>query len=59
LQSEDKLWVSLFTDKYLKEGALFLDIATNGSPTRQAILKALHLLKDGFTFKIGDGDTNI
>jgi len=39
------------TDKYLKEGALFLDKATNESPTWQSVLKALHLLKDGFTLK--------
>jgi len=53
LQSEDKLWVSLLEDKYLKEGKLFLDKKV------KAITKTLSILEDGFQFKIGDGETNI
>lgn len=59
IQHSDKLWVTLLSDKYLKEGDLFLDIAKAGSPTWRAILKSLEWLQESFSFKIGDGNTNI
>jgi hypothetical protein len=51
--------VSILADKYLKESNMFLEKAKTGSPIWNEILKTHNVLEDGFTYKIGDGDTNM
>jgi ribonuclease HI len=58
LQSPDKLWVSLFRDRYLQGKLPFNTTVTGGSVIWNAVAKALHILKDGFTLKIGDGESS-
>ncbi|KAK2392667.1 hypothetical protein QL285_066003 [Trifolium repens] len=58
LTSPSKLWVRLFTEKYLKGRNIFNASVTGGSFVWNSVVKTLRLLKDGFSFKIGDGNTN-
>jgi ribonuclease HI len=58
LNSPGKLWVKLLTEKYLKGRSIFNVSATGGSCVWNSLGKALHMLKDGFTFKIGDGNSS-
>lgn len=55
----EKKRVIILYELYLKEEEMFF-IKKNGcSSTWKAILKTLECLKDGFKFKIGNGETNI
>lgn len=54
----DKLWVSLLSDKYLRNGSLLGSKKVKGSTTWNSIIKAWEVLKDGFLMKLGDGDTS-
>lgn len=55
--STDKLWAQMLTQKYVKDG-LFLDTSLHyGSPTWNSIFKAKEVLKDGFQFRIGNGES--
>jgi hypothetical protein len=58
LNSLGKLWVKLFMDKYLKGRSIFNVSAAGGSCVWNSLGKALHMLKDGFTFKMGDGNSS-
>lgn len=52
---ENKLWVQLLTQKYIKDGS-FLDSKLHyGPPTWNAIFKAKEALKEGYTFSVGTG----
>jgi hypothetical protein len=55
LNNPDKLWVRLMSEKYLKGRSIFKVAVTGGSATWNSINKTLHMLKDGFSVKIGDG----
>ncbi|GAU48983.1 hypothetical protein TSUD_245740 [Trifolium subterraneum] len=55
--SPGKLWVKLFIDKYTKGRHLFNVSVSGGSCIWNSLAKALHMLRDGFTFKIGDGNS--
>ncbi|MCH81398.1 RNA-directed DNA polymerase (Reverse transcriptase) [Trifolium medium] len=55
--SPGKLWVKLFADKYLKGRSIFNVSVSGGSCIWNSLSKALHMLRDGFTFKIGDGNS--
>ncbi|KAK2418771.1 hypothetical protein QL285_040937 [Trifolium repens] len=57
LHSPAKLWVNLFKEKYLK-GRFILNMSiVGGSVVWNSILKAVSMLRDGFTLKIGDGSS--
>jgi hypothetical protein len=58
LNSEDKLWVRMFKDIYLGENLVLNVTSRKGSPTWNSIVKAIELLKDGFQFKLGDGNSS-
>jgi ribonuclease HI len=55
LNTPEKLWVRLITEKYLKGRSIFNVAVTGGSATWNSINKTLHMLKDGFSVKIGNG----
>jgi hypothetical protein len=57
LNAPDKLWVKLMGEKYLKGQSIFNVPVSGGSTVWNSINKALNLLKDGFTMKIGDGNS--
>ncbi|KAK2425496.1 hypothetical protein QL285_035738 [Trifolium repens] len=54
LQAPDKLWVSLFNDRYLKGQLPF----NCGSVIWNVVAKAMQILKEGFTLEIGDGESS-
>lgn len=54
----NKLWVDILSKKYLKDGIIFLANGSRGSNTWHALLKALDHLKDGFSFKVGNGNSS-
>jgi hypothetical protein len=57
-QNCDALWVQVLKHKYIKN-ELFLSIPKKlGSVTWNAIMKALSALKDGFQFRLGDGNSS-
>jgi hypothetical protein len=58
LNSPDKLWVKLFQERYLKGQLVFNASATSGSVIWNSMTKAIGCLRDGFTFKIDDGNSN-
>ncbi|GAU10809.1 hypothetical protein TSUD_424890, partial [Trifolium subterraneum] len=58
LQSPDKLWVRIFNDIYLKGQLPFNNNVVGGSVIWNAVKKAMSRLKDGFKFKIGDGESS-
>ncbi|PNX58728.1 ribonuclease H, partial [Trifolium pratense] len=58
LHSPDKLWVKLFEERYLKGRLPFNNSVAGGSVVWNSMSKALTVLQDGFTFKIGDGNAN-
>jgi hypothetical protein len=58
-QNSDALWVKLIQHKYLKEEALLSsDNNKSGSVTWNAIRKALSALKEGFHFRLGNGNSS-
>jgi hypothetical protein len=58
-QNSDALWVKLIQHKYLKEEALLSsDNNKSGSVTWNAIRKALSALKEGFHFRLGNGNNS-
>lgn len=58
LQGPMKLWSQVLTDIYLHGGSLFDSHHKRGSTTWNSILKAFKHLEDGFSFKVGDGQTS-
>ncbi|GAU21723.1 hypothetical protein TSUD_328480 [Trifolium subterraneum] len=58
-QNSDALWVKVIQHKYLKEENL-LNLTNNktGSVTWNAIRKALSALKEGFHFRLGNGNSS-
>ena len=58
LNFEYKLWVKMLKYIYLGEN-LVLNVTTRtGSPTWNSIVKTIEHLKDGFQFKLGDGNSS-
>ncbi|GAU43217.1 hypothetical protein TSUD_301040 [Trifolium subterraneum] len=58
LQSPNKLWVRLFDDRYLR-GQLPFNVKIVGvSVIWNSLAKAMHILRDGITLKIGDGNSS-
>lgn len=53
-----KLWSPVLTNIYLHGGSLFDSHHKRGSTTWNSILKAFKHLEDGFSFKVGDGQTS-
>lgn len=58
LQDSNKLWVQLTKDKYLSRGHLFTSGHQRGFIVWNSMRKAIEHLKDGFSFKVGDGETS-
>ncbi|PNY14872.1 ribonuclease H, partial [Trifolium pratense] len=58
LNSPDKLWVKLFEEKYLKGRLIFKASVSGGSVIWNSVAKSIQRLRDGFTIKIGDGNSN-
>jgi hypothetical protein len=57
-QNCDTLWVQVLKHKYINDG-MFLTITKKpGSVTWNAIMKALLALKDGFQYRLGDGNSS-
>lgn len=53
----NKLWVQMLSQKYVKGGA-FLDTSlTYGSPIWRSIFKAKEVLRQGYHFRIGNGES--
>jgi hypothetical protein len=57
-QDKDSLWVQILKHKYLKEEPLLNIPKKSGSTTWNAIMKALSVLKDGFQFRLGNGNSS-
>jgi hypothetical protein len=58
LHSPNKLWVNLWNDIYLKGQLPFNVRVTGGSAIWNSVRKAMSMLRDGFTLKIGDGNSS-
>jgi hypothetical protein len=59
LNASDKLWVKLISEKYLKGRSIFNVSVSGGSSTWNSINKTLHMLQEGFSVKIGNGNSNL
>jgi hypothetical protein len=57
LHSPTKLWVNIIKEKYLKGRFILNTSIAGGSVIWNSILKAVYMLRDGFTLKIGDGSS--
>ncbi|GAU26057.1 hypothetical protein TSUD_225190 [Trifolium subterraneum] len=57
-QNSDALWVQVIKQKYLKEEPLLNINKKPGSVTWNAIMKALSALKDGFHYRLGNGNSS-
>jgi hypothetical protein len=57
-QNNDALWVQIIKHKYIKEEAFLSITKKPGSVTWNAIMKALLALKDGFQFRLGNGNSS-
>jgi hypothetical protein len=57
LHSPAKLWVNIIKEKYLKGRFILNTSVAGGSVIWNSILKAVSMLRDGFTIKIGDGSS--
>jgi hypothetical protein len=58
LNPPEKLWIKLFEERYLKGQLVFNASVTCGSVIWNSMAKAIGCLRDRFTFKIGDGNSN-
>jgi len=59
VQSADKLWVSLLSNKYTGgHNTLYASASSNSSPTWSSIIRAKNILKDGYTWRIGSGSSS-
>lgn len=52
-----KLWVQMLSHKYVKDGCFFYTTLHYGSPIWNAIFKAKEDLKEGFQFRVGNGES--
>lgn len=59
LHQPDKLWVSIFSSIYVRNGNLFANNFVRDSPVWNSLVKALNLLQNGFNFKFGNGNTSL
>ena len=60
LQGSNKLWVKVLTAKYLKNESILDVTATVGSSALwKGILKTRDRLKEGFSFRVGNGDSSL
>jgi hypothetical protein len=57
LHSPTKLWVNIIKEKYLKGRFILNTSIAGGSVIWNSILKAVYMLRDEFTHKIGDGSS--
>ncbi|KAK2441392.1 hypothetical protein QL285_012694 [Trifolium repens] len=57
-QNNDALWEQVLKHKYLKEETLLNTTKKPGSVTWNAIMKALLALKEGFQFRLGNGNSS-
>lgn len=53
----DKLWVQMLTHKYVKEGSFLGTSLHYGSPIWNSIFKAKEELKEGYVFRVGNGES--
>jgi len=59
VQSTNKLWVSLLSNKYTGgHNTLHASANNNSSPTWSSIIRAKNILKDGYTWRIGSGSSS-
>ncbi|KAK2378521.1 hypothetical protein QL285_066416 [Trifolium repens] len=56
-QGANKPWVKMIQDKYLQAKPFLTSTKTYGSHVWNSIYKAKEVLKDGYRFKIGDGNS--
>lgn len=60
LHNPNKLWVQVVSHKYLRSASI-MSVGTDSTASSfwRGLLKARDQLKDGFTFKLGDGSTSL
>lgn len=59
MHPNNKLWAQVLKALYIPREHILSVTKRRGSPIWSSIIKALEVLSDGYSFKIGDGDTNI
>ncbi|GAU22731.1 hypothetical protein TSUD_138560 [Trifolium subterraneum] len=57
-QDKDVLWVQIMKHKYVKDDIFITITKKQGSVTWNSIMKALLAIKDGFQFRLGDGNSS-
>lgn len=58
IKGESKPWVTLLKGKYVVHGILLSSDPSGGSAVWRSISRALDQLRDGFSFKIGNGNSS-
>lgn len=57
LHNPHKLWVSLLSHKYLRHGSILEVQPHSGSPIWNSIVKARNVLRDGYEYHVGNGES--
>lgn len=55
MNPNNKLWVTLLYNKYVKLGDFLNCLPSHGSPIWNSIIKSRWILKEGYQFRIGNG----
>lgn len=58
-QNYDKLWVDIIRSKYLGDSPFLFAPKKDGSFTWNSISKAKEVLREGFNFRLGNGESSI
>lgn len=56
---KDKLWIRILTDKYMQHNSILQVPKRNGSYIWNSIMKSRDVLKDGFEFRVGNGESSL
>lgn len=60
VQDHDKLWVHVLSHRYLGEHSVLEVFADqNASPLWKGLLKVRDVLREGFSFRLGQGNTSL
>src|ERR1044072_8595275 len=60
LHEPNKLWVKVFTNKYLQNSSILqVKPKVSDSPVWKGLLKSRDYLREGFSFKLGNGETSL
>lgn len=54
----DKLWVQMLSEKYLGSDSILNAVNKYGSRTWNAIIKARDILREGYSFRLGNGSSS-